>query len=200
MTRTTGTLAGCGAMAAGLLLATCAQYPVALPPVRSVGYYRLEVLNNADESVRVQLIMWARFRAADGKEGSRGSGIIDLSANEKKTFFLDIKNDLSSPTPDDNRQMRGFSEIRFYDETGDEPYNTYRYEMVLYCGLTVSCWAIYVDVSDETVTYVRTDGLRERLFVKAPDRPFYLERDREDLGLGRVVITFVPTAEREVEA
>lgn len=144
--------------------------------------------------------MWARFRrTADGEEGRHASGIFDLSADEKKTFFLDLKNDRGTATPDDNRQMRGFSEIQFYDETDDEPYKSYRYEMVLYCGLTVGCWVIYGDFPDEEVAYVRTDGLRERLFVKDPDRPFYLERDREDWGLGRVVITFVPAAEREAE-
>lgn len=140
--------------------------------------------------------MWARFRrTADGAEGRHASGIFDLSADEKKTFFLDVKNDLRA-TPDDNRQMRGFSEIQFYDETGDEPYKSYRYEMVLYCGSGAFCLLVYVDVADEEVAYVRADGLRERLFVKDPDRPFYLERDREDWGLGRVVITFVPPLER----
>ena len=50
-----------------------------------------------------------------------------------------------------------------------------------------------------TITRVRIidrpDGTTERLFVESPDRPFYLERDKEDPELGRLVITFVPGAD-----
>ena len=31
--------------------------------------------------------------------------------------------------------------------------------------------------------------------MESPDRPFNLERDKEDTKLGRIVITFVPDAE-----
>ncbi len=35
----------------------------------------------------------------------------------------------------------------------------------------------------------------ERLFVRSAARPFYLERDKQDGDLGRMVVTFVPGAD-----
>ena len=45
---------------------------------------------------------------------------------------------------------------------------------------------------DAECVYIRTDGAVDRLFLESPDRPFYLERDRANSGLGRMVITYVP--------
>ena len=55
--------------------------------------------------------------------------------------------------------------------------------------------SILSNCSDDTKSFRRhPDGVEELLFVESPDRPFYLERDKEDLDLGRIVITFVPDA------
>ena len=43
--------------------------------------------------------------------------------------------------------------------------------------------------------YDRADGVREYLFVESADRPFYLERSKEDPDLARIVITFVPSVD-----
>lgn len=178
------------------------------------GDYRLEVLNDADDDVRVQIVMWASFQPAeDRSELNRGSvavdrtsvgepqhssGIFDLSADEKMTFSLVIRP--GAGTPNDSRQMRGFSEIAFYDKEGDVPFKRYAYDLVLYCGGDADCrhtHEIYGDEPDRSVLYRRSDGVEERLFVQDPDRPFYLERDPVDRGLGRIVITFVPAAEAD---
>ncbi len=158
--------------------------------------------------------MWASFQPTEDRselnrdsvavdrtsvgEPQHSSGIFDLSADEKRTFYLVIGP--GAGTPNDSRQMRGFSEIAFYDKESDVPYERCAYDLVLYCGGDEDCLHthdIYGDEPDRSVVYRRSDGVEERLFAQDPDRPFYLERDREDRGLGRIVITFVPAAAAE---
>ena len=194
-----------------LLVAGCGRPD--LIPLERGGDYRLEILNETDDDATVQIIMWASFLPPDnGKYIEYGgvtvdrntirddlknsSGVFDLSAGEKKTFSMLIGS--ASGTPNDSRQMRGFSEIAFYDKEGDVPFKRYVYDLVLYCGGDAYCrhtHDIYGDEPDRSVLYRRSDGVEERLFVRDPDRPFYLERDRKDRGLGRIVITFVPEAD-----
>ncbi len=89
----------------------------------------------------------------------------------------------------DNVLVRNFSLIEFYEMGADSPYIRYVYR-------SFSCGPDRYTVDDDTFcVYERRDGSKDRLFVKSPHRPFYLERDQEDLDLGRVVITFVPTPE-----
>ena len=87
--------------------------------------------------------------------------------------------------PEDNRYARHFSGIHFYDTGADNPYVSYEYD-TWWCG---------PDFADDTVcAFRRSDGAIEKLFVESPERPFYLERDKEDPGLARLVITYVPDA------
>ena len=162
------------------------------------GYYRLEVLNDADDSVRVQVDMWARFDWPAAEEPRNGdvSGIFDLSADEKRTFPMVVVFG-GDGRGEDNRLVHGFSAIMFYGKESDVPYASYVYQGYG-CGEGVYCYDLDDDELDRALTYFRgTDGKKERLFVQDPDRPFYLERDREDRGLGRIVIMFVPAADAE---
>ena len=131
----------------------------------------------------------------DGKGGSDSSGVIDLSAGEKTKFLL-----ITGPgggTRDDSRQMIDFSEIAFYDKESGVPYKRYVYQLIVYCGGDEDCRELLRGEPDPSVVYRRSDGVWERLFVPDQERPFYLERDREDRGLGRIVITFVPVADAD---
>ena len=193
------------------LLAGCPNPDPTLIPSDRAGDYRLEVLNKADDGARTEIVMWANFRLNKNRrelkygsdrnsvgEPRNSSGVFDLSAGAKRTFFMMIGP--GSGTPNDSRQLRGFSEIAFFSKESDVPYKRYVYELVLYCGGDEDChhtYEIYGDEPDRSVIYRRSDGQEERLFVQDPDRPFYLERDREDRGLGRIVITFVPAADAE---
>lgn len=196
-----------------LLVAGCGRPD--LTPLDRRGYYRLEILNETDDDAMVQIVMWASFLPPEnGKYIEYGgvtvdrdtvrddlknsSGVFDLSAGEKKTFSM--LSGWGSGTPNDSRQMRGFSEIGFYDKESGVPYKRYMYDLVLYCGGDADCrhtHDIYGDEPDRSVVYRRSDGVEERLFAQDPDRPFYLERDPVDRGLGRIVITFVPAAEAD---
>ncbi len=89
----------------------------------------------------------------------------------------------------DNDLVRAFSHIGFFEENANAPYKSYDYPL-RGCSDEVPPDS---DCSDaEWVSQGHPGGTEERLFVESPDRPFYLERDSEDLDLGRVVITFVP--------
>ena len=64
--------------------------------------------------------------------------------------------------------------------------------MAFGCGVDL---AVCEEFDDDTLIFHRSsDGATENLFVESPDRPFYLERDKEDPALGRLVITFVPSS------
>ena len=85
--------------------------------------------------------------------------------------------------------MRHFTGLDFYDGESAAPYRSYRY---------TERWIERPCEDSRGSTcriYRRSDGAEERLFVMSPERPFYLELDEEDLDLGRLVITFVPSAE-----
>ena len=84
--------------------------------------------------------------------------------------------------------VRSFGVLRFYEADSDTYYRSYGY-LFRGCGVDTSCW----DSDDDTLfVYRSSDGTTERLFVESPERPFYLERDKEDSELARLVITFVP--------
>ena len=131
--------------------------------------YYLEVVNEASNPVRIRIA---------------GVGdIFDLNSREKRIFRRGVLGPRDSPA--DNILVRGFGRIEFFDTGAHIPYEIYGYG-------TRRC----PDSTDDTLcVYDRSDGATERLFVESPDRPFYLERDKENLDLGRLVITFVPRAE-----
>ena len=145
--------------------------------------YFLEVVNLATGSVKVNVLAGAGF--VDARHRS-WSGIFSLASDERRTFEMAIRG--VTDTAADNRYLRWFGRIRFYEANSDTHYRSYSY----HGECTPNC----LGVDDDTlIVYRSSDGTKERLFVESPDRPFYLERDTEDPDLGRLVITFVPEAD-----
>ena len=141
-------------------------------PAGHVDYaaaYDLEVVNEARDRVRIRV--------------AGVYDIFDLNSAEKRTFRLSLLGARDSPA--DNDLVRGVAGVEFYDADANVPYEILRY----------GTWRC-PDANDDTLcVYNGFDGATERLFVKSPDRPFYLERDKDNPDLGRLVITFVPGAE-----
>ena len=152
--------------------------------------YFLEVVNDSSVRIRVQIaLLNGRFRLPSGGLHYR-SGILDPDSKERITFSI---NTGLGPrdSAEDNVYVRNFGEIHFYDAGADTPYRSYVYQGDG-CGVDLTCW----DSHDDTMfVYTRSDGVKERLFVQSPTRPFYLERDKDDSELGRLVITFAPIAD-----
>jgi len=131
--------------------------------------YDLEVVNQARGRVRINV--------------AYVSGIFDLNSGERRTFRMSVLGPRDSPA--DNDLVRNVATVEFYHANAVVPYEIHRYG---------TWWC--PDSDDDTLcVYRRYDGATERLFVRSPDRPFYLERDKENPDLGRLVITFVPGAE-----
>ena len=150
----------------------------------------LEIVNEAIDPVSVQIGMKNssfQIRAEDRPYGDERTGILVLNSKEKRVFALHTYMD----PPVDAGNVRDFREIHFYDTGTDNPYKSY-----VYPGYTCGSGSTCRDSGDDTLlVYLRSDGARERLFVASSDRPFYLERDKQDSDLARLVITFVPSAD-----
>ena len=85
-----------------------------------------------------------------------------------------------------NTLVWAFTEIHFFEEGSDDPYRSYVYP-IAQCEPDCSY--------DRNIRHRSSNGTWERLFVESQDRPFYLERDRDDPDLARIVITFVPSVD-----
>ena len=179
------------------MLAGCVE-----PTVDYAALYHLEVANDAAEYALVRVRFGSHterglffdHRFKDLSTGTTipygsGSGILSLMRGESATFEVtayDLKD-----SAQDSDLVRSFSRIEFYDESSDIPYRIYYYPIGRCRDVPSGS-----DCSDDAWTHRRYRDLKdERLFVESPDRPFYLERDSEDPELGRIVITFVPSAE-----
>ena len=142
----------------------------------------LEVVNESRQRARIRIAMRRGTSFLVPNEGNsdyftsrRTSGIQDLDGGESITLAI--------MSLEGNRYSRHFRGIYFYDARGDNPHTSYQYE-TWWCG---------PDFSDDTLcVFKRSDGAVEKLFVESPERPFYLERDKTDPGLARLVITYVP--------
>ena len=153
--------------------------------------YILEVGNNAVESAKVRIFVGGQdFK--DMATGVRtppgsGSGIISLGSGERSMFEMSLHGPKDSL--EDNDLVRSFRRVGFFEDKTESPYKSYDYA-------PVGCRDVPpgADCSDDAWVHQRADGTEEVLFVESPDRPFYLERDREDPDLARIVITFVPEA------
>lgn len=180
-----------GVTAFGSILASCSVEPI--PPDPAVARFFLEIVNESSERARVQIVMILTYFEIPPKRIDRRSGVIDLESNGKMTFRM-VQNLYVRDPPDDvwdSVYIRWFKEAHFYDEDADSPYKSYVYE-------SFECLGFYCEEpgDDTLVVHESADGTTEQLFLESPDRPFYLERDTEDPRLGRVVITFVPSADR----
>ena len=145
----------------------------------------LEVINESGHRIRIRIAMRddASFLAPSQGYG-HSSGIIDLDSAERTTLAMSSGRG-PRDSPVNIRYIRLFAALHFYRLGAHTPYRSYVYD-TWWCG---------PDVTDDTscVYYRRSDGAVDRLFERSPDRPFYLERDREDLDLARLVITFEPS-------
>ena len=154
--------------------------------------YILEVVNNAADSARVHIHVGSQdFKEIPtGLRRSRyGSGIMVVASGARRVFEMRTSFG-PKDSPEDNELVRAFGSIEFFRESSDTPYRSYDYPLA-----GCSDAPLGSDCSDDMwYAYRHTGGPGERLFVESPDRPFYLERDREDPDLARIVITFVPDA------
>jgi len=162
-----------------------------------ITVYALDVVNDAPELVRIRIDVGGQeFKdIATGVRNPYGSGIITLRSREKREFEMSVFGPMDSP--EDNYSVTSFGSIAFFEENHDAPYKRYEYWRVSYDSLPRGCaeFPPAPDCSDDAWLFERRpEGTEERLFVESPDRPFYLERDKEDPDLARIVITFVPEA------
>lgn len=176
------------ALLAGCSVTACR---LAQPHIDYAATYFLEVANDATEDVRTNFSMGGQdfMDILPFEQRSRSwSGIFSLESGERRTFEMSLFGPPDSL--EDNFFVGGLSDINFYEVDSDTPYRSYEYRSTG-CGYP-TCW----DSNDDTLIYHRRgDGTKDYLFVESPDRPFYLERDKENLDLGRLVITFVPGAQ-----
>ena len=159
--------------------------------------YSLEVINAASDRVRIHIAMmggyWLHTVIAEASRHSPAPGpkVLELDVDGRTSIRV-IRPGGAKDSAEDAVHVRELRSVRFLD--------TYRgYEYLGFgCGVDL---AVCEDSVDDTLVYHRSaDGTLERLFVESPDRPFYLERDRENRDLARLVITYVPTPPEPVSA
>ena len=151
-----------------------------------VPRWALEVVNEADDRVKVQIPLEGFGIPLPWDQ--EDAGYLVLEPGGRRTFRLG--GGLGRDTAADGyRLIWLFAGLDFYDDGSAAPYRSYVY------SYAIRCTPSPCDGSHTTRVFVSPDGAEERLFVKSPERPFYLELDKEDLDLGRLVITFVPSAE-----
>ena len=86
--------------------------------------------------------------------------------------------------------------VHFFGPDSETPYTSYVYYAYA-CSdhVNVDCEG---PGSEASMIYTRSDGATERLFVKSPERPFYLELNQDDGSVRKLVITFVPSARQDL--
>ena len=177
------TLSVCASAAAVLAacLATACWRPMGVTDPAAL--WSLEVRNEASDRVRVAI----GFRIPGisvSWDPDPYKNVIVLDSGESRRF--DAGSSLTIDSSEDNDEVLFLDRVEFYAPEADTPYRRYVYPSYHRC----------VRGRDEThCVHERADGTMERLFVKSPERPFYLELDKQDGDLARLVITFVPDAE-----
>lgn len=181
----------------GSILTACRATNVEIDRFCCVIDFSLEVVNNANDKIRIQIEMfdshdaalqWHTLIGVDVPNSSR-SGIFDLDSNERLRFRASSGIVDASDSPA-NFYLRSISSVSFYETDADIPYRGYVY-LAFGCGVDLATCEEFDD--DTLILHRSSDGTTENLFVESSDRPFYLERDTEDPALGRLVVTFVPS-------
>ena len=141
-------------------------------------------------------MFWFPSRPA-GSRWSSTSGIIALGTGESRTFKIAAGMG-TELLPENNAYVRLFQAIGFFELDEETPYRTYDYPSVTCEGRhpVIVFWRDPA-CSDGRLTYESADGTTDKLFVESPERPFYLERDKQDTDLARLVITFVPSVDSD---
>ena len=160
------------------------------PTVDCSTRYSLEVANDAAGRVRIRFGIGGQafmdIPASEQRSGS-WSGIVALDRGDRRAFEKSAFGPRDSP--EDNFLVRSFGDIHSYEADSDTLYRNYEHPFGR-CGDDLVCW----DSGDDTLFYhIHSNGTTEHLFVELPERPFYLERDKEDPDLARIVITFIPS-------
>ena len=177
-------------------LAACPEAPrgVAKPMELCSVRYSFEVANDASDRVRVRITIAGFSLPGDILALEPPSGILSLEGGEKRPLSTTWGLPECDPSPENSREhissprtsakrTPSFAEIQFYDQQDSEnPYRSYSYVSAR-CEDQPNC---------NRVIHQSTDGTWDNLFVKSPQRPFYLERDGEAPDLARIVITYVP--------
>lgn len=189
------------AIAYGVSLSAC-QRGIVIEEPRNLGpccfvEFSFEVINGASDRVRLQVAMMRGFVrdpeiSTDDANYRSTSGILNFNSGERSTFSIRGRFVDANHFPD-NFYVGSVGTIRFYSSSADTVIASYIYEE-FGCGVGLGSCDGAVD--DTLVFHRASDGTLERLFVESPDRPFYLERDRDDPDLGRLVITFSPRADQ----
>ena len=184
-------------IACGFLLTSCRAGGIIVEDFCCAVRFSLEVVNDASDQIRMQIEMfdldnsrdWSTIISVDDRDYSRRSGIFNLDSNKKFRFFAISRIVDASDSPA-NFYLRSISSVSFYETGADIPYRGYVY-LAFGCGVDL---AACEEFDDDTLIFHRSsDGATENLFAESSDRPFYLERDKEDPALGRLVVTFVPS-------
>ena len=189
-------LAGC-LVTGCCLVVDCDSYAL----MESATVYSLEIVNLATARVRVDVSMPdGTFLDADPikqtpeqRRSRSWSGILTLDIGDRSTFRISFLGGKDSN--EDGYLVRYFGAIRFFAEDSYTPYRIYKYQFS-------GCLPAFCDDPDDDASYAHftsRDGPPAFLFVESSDRPFFLERDRDDPELGRIAITFVPDAEPAVQ-
>ena len=158
-----------------------------------VARWSLEIANESSRRVRVEISMGKQYfslpSATIGKYGPT-SGIIVLESGEGRTVGMTTGLG-GRDSSEDNIHVAGFNRLMYYDAESDRPHRSYAYRSF---RCSVGAFERCVDARDDTLwIHERSDGTEEQLFVKSSERPFYIERDKQDGDLARIVITFVPS-------
>ena len=161
--------------------------------------FTLELVNGTGGQVRVQLTMMRGYgddyttirphgEDFSGDDYSK-SGIVDLDAGERRLFLVHGRFfDASAPY---NLYVGSVGSVQFYHKGDDAAYKSYVF-VAFGCGTDLSACDRPID--DAQVYHRSSAGTADTLFIESSDRPFYLERDKNDSALGRVMITSVPTS------
>ena len=160
--------------------------------------YFLEIHNAASDRVRIQITMQAQWFWTPleplGQQLSTTSVVFPVESGEKRKFRM-VAGPGRLAFSENNVHVRFFRAIRFFAPGAETPHASYTYPS-FDCSVRDpdTWWGDDPACSDDTFVYDSADETTERLFVQSPDRPFFLERDKEDSDLGRLVIASVPRA------
>lgn len=176
------------AVVAGHVVTACRQPHLHFDPSER---YFLEVANDAADRVRVRISMGSSD-FLDRPSGQKSPFWIELELENGERTTLRMAASAGGETAARNiLALLYFGEIHFLEANSSVAYRSYVYRYAGCEGDDRKCW----ESGDDTLIYHRrSDGTTERLVVESPERPFYLERDKNDPDLGRIVITFVPGA------
>lgn len=169
--------------------------------IRGLGVGFVVVAACTSDPLRLQVAYFSRYGVFDSHDyitdlviGDSHDYIIDLDANGRARFPVEISQ-LGGPedSSTDGVYVRGLRAVYFFEKGSDTAYRGYVY-LAFGCGVDLAiCGG--PDDDDPMIFHRALDGTTDNLFAESTVRPFYLEVDEENLDLGRLVVTSVPSVE-----